>query len=212
MNTTYWYGVNLVGYLMIGWCVLKHWKCFRDSEAAEQQDATPARTQRQEGVTNVINKEEREKEISEHLIVRKLTRGECEVFADTATETNSPSSCEETAIQVLDSNNNIGSVTVIEHSSQMKDRSSLVMEDIDSTASIDNHMDSSILQVECSICLANYQEGDLVACNKSSNCKHVFHSDCLTKWLMLRNDCPICRVSFFETGSPITKEEVEDRV
>ncbi|CAI2360420.1 unnamed protein product [Moneuplotes crassus] len=45
---------------------------------------------------------------------------------------------------------------------------------------------------ECIICLENFQESDR---KKTTKCKHVFHSRCLTNWLKNRKTCPLCRRS-----------------
>ncbi|KAL3107477.1 hypothetical protein niasHT_014194 [Heterodera trifolii] len=43
---------------------------------------------------------------------------------------------------------------------------------------------------ECPICLENLNEGDQ---SEALPCAHVFHQHCLTKWLTVKNACPICR-------------------
>ncbi|XP_061337986.1 uncharacterized protein LOC133284879 [Gastrolobium bilobum] len=43
---------------------------------------------------------------------------------------------------------------------------------------------------DCSICL-----GEIGSSAIGLPCSHVFHRDCITKWLMLRNSCPLCRCS-----------------
>lgn len=30
-------------------------------------------------------------------------------------------------------------------------------------------------------------------CKQLPQCKHVFHSECVEQWLLIRGDCPICR-------------------
>ncbi|KAJ4804455.1 RING/U-box superfamily protein [Rhynchospora pubera] len=44
--------------------------------------------------------------------------------------------------------------------------------------------------VECSICLEKFLEGEELT---ELNCKHTFHSRCLTRWVRLHSDCPYCR-------------------
>ena len=46
--------------------------------------------------------------------------------------------------------------------------------------------------IQCSICLTNYQENDLL---KLLPCTHRFHSNCIDPWLSLNNSCPVCRSS-----------------
>lgn len=43
---------------------------------------------------------------------------------------------------------------------------------------------------ECSICLEKFLEGDELA---QLNCKHAFHSRCLTWWVPAHSNCPYCR-------------------
>lgn len=44
---------------------------------------------------------------------------------------------------------------------------------------------------ECVICLDNLIDGDY--CRLLPSCKHVFHLDCIDKWLNNHATCPICR-------------------
>ena len=72
---------------------------------------------------------------------------------------------------------------------------------------------------ECNICLSQFQVGDHAAWshdillvksgvvldgNDDTNedsakavCKHVFHEECITRWLLVRDKCPICRETYF---------------
>lgn len=67
---------------------------------------------------------------------------------------------------------------------------------------------------ECNICLSQFQVGDraawslgdgivLIGNNDTSGdsakavCKHVFHEECITRWLLVRDKCPICRETYF---------------
>ncbi|CAJ1939518.1 unnamed protein product [Cylindrotheca closterium] len=48
---------------------------------------------------------------------------------------------------------------------------------------------------ECSICLQSYEPGQTICLAKNTNCKHVFHQDCIEEWLRDHSDCPLCRVT-----------------
>lgn len=48
-------------------------------------------------------------------------------------------------------------------------------------------------KAQCSICLGNYEPGNIVYWSKKDGCSHVFHDDCILEWLMKHNDCPLCR-------------------
>ncbi|XP_061344019.1 RING-H2 finger protein ATL57-like [Gastrolobium bilobum] len=46
-------------------------------------------------------------------------------------------------------------------------------------------------QIECRVCLSEFEEGEKV---RNLNCKHTFHKDCLDKWLQQYcATCPLCR-------------------
>lgn len=47
--------------------------------------------------------------------------------------------------------------------------------------------------VSCSICLADYEEGDDIVIIP---CKHIHHIHCLSRWLDQRQSCPMCKQSF----------------
>ncbi|XP_021911680.1 E3 ubiquitin-protein ligase RNF165-like [Carica papaya] len=42
----------------------------------------------------------------------------------------------------------------------------------------------------CCICQDDYEEGDEVG---KLDCEHEFHFNCITKWLVIKNTCPICK-------------------
>lgn len=49
---------------------------------------------------------------------------------------------------------------------------------------------------DCTICLETLKKGDEV---KKLPCGHVFHSACVTPWLMKKRAvCPVCRQGIFE--------------
>ncbi|KAL5760517.1 hypothetical protein ACOSP7_019024 [Xanthoceras sorbifolium] len=46
----------------------------------------------------------------------------------------------------------------------------------------------------CVICQMRYKRGDL---QMKLPCKHVYHSECITKWLSINKICPICNSQVF---------------
>jgi len=46
---------------------------------------------------------------------------------------------------------------------------------------------------ECSICKVEYTEGEE---SIVLPCAHIFHDECIKKWLQMHNTCPVCRYEF----------------
>lgn len=59
---------------------------------------------------------------------------------------------------------------------------------------------------DCSVCLCQFMEGDMV---RSLRCNHIFHKDCLDLWLRppARVSCPLCRSP---VGEAVVMDEWED--
>lgn len=53
----------------------------------------------------------------------------------------------------------------------------------------------------CSICFQNYDVGDDICWSKNENCKHCFHVNCITSWLMKHENCPLCRENYLIKSS-----------
>lgn len=60
-------------------------------------------------------------------------------------------------------------------------------------------------QMECQICMEEFQAGERVAL--SANCDHVHHFECIRQWLLKKDDCPSCRQSMLFLTTTATKEE-----
>ena len=43
--------------------------------------------------------------------------------------------------------------------------------------------------MECTICLETYESSSVV----KLDCGHNFHKDCIEKWKIIKNACPVCR-------------------
>ncbi|WMV51217.1 hypothetical protein MTR67_044602 [Solanum verrucosum] len=48
----------------------------------------------------------------------------------------------------------------------------------------------------CCICQEEYTAGDIMG---MLNCGHEFHTNCIKQWLVLKNTCPICKMTALET-------------
>ncbi len=52
-------------------------------------------------------------------------------------------------------------------------------------------------QTRCSICICEFERGERLA-QMPCNIKHVFHADCLAKWLRKSKACPLCMIDIDE--------------
>lgn len=49
----------------------------------------------------------------------------------------------------------------------------------------------------CSICIEHILESDKM----NTSCNHIFHKECLEKWLKINNQCPYCRTMQYKTNT-----------
>ncbi len=64
---------------------------------------------------------------------------------------------------------------------------------------------------ECSICMEAFKVGDVVSFSPAEGCYHVFHHNCLRRWLLRKTDCPCCRVTMLPIDRPKPKDREEQR-
>ncbi|XP_057814809.2 uncharacterized protein LOC131028539 [Cryptomeria japonica] len=50
---------------------------------------------------------------------------------------------------------------------------------------------------DCPICLFNYEVVE-AACHLRCHERHIFHRECIQKWLKTKNQCPICRLPAYK--------------
>ncbi|KAE8056141.1 hypothetical protein FH972_012935 [Carpinus fangiana] len=50
---------------------------------------------------------------------------------------------------------------------------------------------------QCSVCLGNYQADDKL--QEIPECGHIFHVDCIGRWLTTHTTCPLCRLSLLSS-------------
>jgi hypothetical protein len=57
---------------------------------------------------------------------------------------------------------------------------------------------------ECTICLLTYTDET----KKATECNHIFHQECLDRWLQENNSCPLCRHVLQEHTRSTTDEVI----
>lgn len=45
---------------------------------------------------------------------------------------------------------------------------------------------------ECAICFVEFKEDDMIT-PLSCDIKHYFHTECIERWIKVKNECPLCR-------------------
>lgn len=51
----------------------------------------------------------------------------------------------------------------------------------------------------CTVCLGEYEEGEAIM---QLPCHHQFHDNCISKWMLTHNTCPICRIMLVPPREP----------
>ncbi|GJP51076.1 hypothetical protein CLOM_g10245 [Closterium sp. NIES-68] len=84
---------------------------------------------------------------------------------------------------------------------------------------IEAHVQEAKASRECTVCLCDFDEGDLV--RSLPPCAHRFHVSCIDHWLAVRTTCPVCRIDLKAAvpatgvtvnGSSVTKMEGSERI
>ena len=57
---------------------------------------------------------------------------------------------------------------------------------------------------KCSICLLKYQKPDIL---KEFPCNHIYHKNCILKWLEKSNICPLCK---YDVTNEVNKIELKN--
>lgn len=50
----------------------------------------------------------------------------------------------------------------------------------------------------CTVCLSDFETGDEL---RALNCAHLFHTECIDRWLQYNKKCPVCRVDMDKGGA-----------
>ncbi|KAF8377263.1 hypothetical protein HHK36_030638 [Tetracentron sinense] len=62
--------------------------------------------------------------------------------------------------------------------------------------------------IECAVCLSNFREGEKI---RELQCNHIFHKDCLDKWLQHDSPtCPLCRSTVLPEKIGVEPRQVEN--
>jgi hypothetical protein len=63
---------------------------------------------------------------------------------------------------------------------------------------------STIKEDKCAICLQKYKGVDII---KEFPCKHIFHKNCILKWIKSSNKCPLCK---YDIANDVNKVELKN--
>jgi len=70
-------------------------------------------------------------------------------------------------------------------------------------------IDDSSLGDLCTVCLAQFQAGDIVAGSTTDKCQHKFHRACILDWLLRKSGCPTCREVLLKEDLPTELDSSE---
>ncbi len=66
---------------------------------------------------------------------------------------------------------------------------------------------SALREDKCPICLVKYKSSDII---KEFSCKHIFHKNCIFKWLKTSNLCPLCKYDITDDVNNVVLKTEED--
>ena len=66
---------------------------------------------------------------------------------------------------------------------------------------------SALKEDKCAICLQKYKGADII---KEFPCKHIFHKNCIFKWLKKSNVCPLCKYDITNDVKKVNLKTEED--
>ena len=66
---------------------------------------------------------------------------------------------------------------------------------------------SALKEDKCAICLVKYKGADII---KEFPCKHIFHKNCIFKWLKKSNVCPLCKYDITNDVNKVNLRTEED--
>ena len=66
---------------------------------------------------------------------------------------------------------------------------------------------SALKEEKCPICLQKYKGADMI---KEFPCKHIFHKECIFKWLNKSNVCPLCKYDISDDVNKVVLKNEEE--
>ncbi|KAL2942155.1 RING-H2 finger protein ATL11 [Bienertia sinuspersici] len=72
--------------------------------------------------------------------------------------------------------------------------------DTDTDTDTDTHT-KTMMNSECVVCLGAFEDNDML--RLLPKCSHVFHQDCIDKWLQSHSTCPLCRANLLPAAYPL---------
>ena len=66
---------------------------------------------------------------------------------------------------------------------------------------------TALKEDKCPICLQKYKGPDII---KEFPCKHIFHKNCIFKWLKKSNKCPLCKYDITNDVNKVTLKYDDD--
>lgn len=62
-------------------------------------------------------------------------------------------------------------------------------------------VDESTYRNKCVICLCSFECNQIVCESNHIDCVHIFHAECMKKWLAQNQACPMCRVAYLDAAT-----------
>jgi hypothetical protein len=59
---------------------------------------------------------------------------------------------------------------------------------------------------ECTICLSEFEAGEMLCWAKTDQCNHVFHFACIGEWLKDHDECPMCLADIVNAVDIVVEE------
>lgn len=60
---------------------------------------------------------------------------------------------------------------------------------------------------ECAICLCPFKEHETVCESSNRTCTHQYHPECLEPWLVLHEECPVCREAYLPSQRQLSSRK-----